>query len=288
MPTKSRDFWRALTERCGALSDQERKFVELSTYETWDDEGGIELAEEHILHWREAGAWQGKLRVTAPEERSGKPDARWTLLRDLEAAAGGKAESPVTVEGSERITSLSPVRQQAFNRVTISFDSRMGKESLFREITRLWPHLQAAGWVRRSRAMKEHRLALVRFVCLETGLDATWRERMDKWNERHPEGHDLHYSDVRAFHSDFSAAEESLTGVKHGLDWFYDAEARWFWEVNDRREIRAAVEAGKISARAVSKHMKRLVAGASAGLDDSTRRAMESIEREGGGNDGDS
>jgi hypothetical protein len=41
-----------------------------------------------------------------------------------------------------------------------------------------------------------------------------WRELLDRWNERYPDGHDWHYTDVRNFRRDFLEAFETLTSYK--------------------------------------------------------------------------
>ena len=34
-------------------------------------------------------------------------------------------------------------------------------------------------------------------------LNASWRQIMERWNQRYPQGHDWHYKDVRNLRRDF-------------------------------------------------------------------------------------
>ena len=51
----------------------------------------------------------------------------------------------------------------------------------------------------------------------------TWRERLNGWNRQYPQ---WRFKDVRDFQGTFARAEQSLTGEKFGLEWFYNPVAQ--------------------------------------------------------------
>ncbi len=111
----------------------------------------------------------------------------------------------------------------AVGRVVLSIDARLPLDALQRELRKLWPRAQEAGWIRGGRALGLRKLGLLRFVCLEAEPGSSWRALCDAWNAAHPE---WAYSSPWALQSDFHRAEVSLVGRKHGLDWHYDPAAR--------------------------------------------------------------
>lgn len=264
MPTTQTDFWRKLGSECGPLSKQEHAFIELSAYRSdyeRADHGAeeraetVDLAAEQIGRWRKAGVWSGEMRVQRPGESAGEPDDRWDLLRDLEHARGREMAPPLIAEG--RAVHISTTGGGVAERVTISFDSRLSKPALFRGLGRLWPHLQAAGWVRRSGHLGDRKLALVRFVCLEGTAGESWRSRFGRWNECYSQ---WQYAHVRAFQSDFRRAETSLTGRRYGLDWFCDSEMQWLYSYGGTVwQIREAAEGNPRLMRAFTRAIKRVL-----------------------------
>jgi len=80
------------------------------------------------------------------------------------------------------------------------------------------------GWVHITRPLGERAIGLVRFVCLESGKGATWRERLAAWNERFPA---WQFKDVRAFQAAFRRAETQLTGRRGGLTILYLTQAEY-------------------------------------------------------------
>lgn len=255
------DFWHDLTKRCGRLSEPERNLMTLTGYQEEYDgalsehERGatVEIAAERIESNRAAGYWPGPLRIASPEDGRGKADGRWALLRDLTLARGASTTEPLLIEGRATHMVLGDPLQ-THDRVIVSFDSRLSRKALFRELVRIWPDLRAAGWVRPTRPLGDRKLALVRFVCLEAA-ELAWPDRLKEWNRQHPAEQ---YADLGRFISAFRGAEKSLTGRAYGLDWYYDPEARWLAEHDDWPVIQAAMERGEISAEAVVRYVKRM------------------------------
>jgi hypothetical protein len=172
-------------------------------------------------------------------------DGRWRVLRKLNAAyheaepdAPGSSEwSPVRVSRVALNLDMHPTTSE----VVVRFDSRLSLRTLNNALRGVWPQLHRRGWLRRSRPLGERALALLRFVCLETPPESTWRRRLDAWNASHP---NWTYSGVRAFERDLRRAEEELTGEGYALEWFYNALARL-----DLPELYRARRAGTKGAR---------------------------------------
>lgn len=155
------------------------------------------------------------IEVRRPRDSAKRDDARWALLADL----GLLHDAPIVVE---RVAGWSFEASDS-HAIRLTFDARVSKQALIVALTEMWPRLRSEGWVRPTRAMEDRKLALVRYVCLESGLDTSWRERCAGWNATHGE---WTYSDVRAMRSDFDRAERSLTGRKWGLARFYSPEKK--------------------------------------------------------------
>lgn len=240
MPTQRITFWQALAAQMGPVSARERKFVALNGYTKRYDgspskderETVIKLAAWEIKNLRKAG-----LSIDEPADGRGQPDGRWALLRELGEKLGEQTIAPFTVEGIDYRISRGGLG--AARVVTITFDARLSKQALCRELTGVWPVMLERGWVRRSKPLDDRKLALVRFVCLDSE-GATWRERVERWKERYGT---WAYRDQRAMHSDFGRAEMSLTGQKWGLAWFYDPGVRRVWAMTDE-QIEAAIKSG--------------------------------------------
>ena len=154
------------------------------------------------------------------------PDGRWDLLRDLDTDFGserGDTSSdrwePLTVTGRVMAQDREPPAQ----RVVISFDHRLSQRALIAAIRRNWPAWRRARWVRWTQPLGPRKIALINHVCrvCEPGIE--WDERLTLWNEAQP---NWRYPDRRQFVSAFRSAEESLTGERRGLEWFYDPISR--------------------------------------------------------------
>ena len=121
------------------------------------------------------------------------------------------AESPITGEISS-------------NRITVTAKPWISPEAVrrqFESLRRAWL------W---TETPSERRVELVRFVAgfcegyhneerrvsgLLRGANwPGWRRIMEQWNQRYPQEHDWHYTDVRNFSRDFREAFETLTSFK--------------------------------------------------------------------------
>lgn len=226
MPTLPSDLFEAVQVRIGGkLTPSERRLLELERYPgdyekaeaPGDRDDAAMAAEALVLNLREAGRWEGSIRVGSPRDTSSEEDQRWQLLRDL----GLLPQGPVEARGTSSELIVSDGVFDRVSYVDLRFDSRLSKSALIAQLNSLWPDFKTAGWVRPTRSLKPRKLALVRFVCLESDLADTWRERLRRWNSLHP---DWAYTEARAMQSDFHRAEKSLTGRKWGLAWYYHAD----------------------------------------------------------------
>lgn len=252
MPT--RDFWNELEKLLGNKATvSERRAIAGLGYGQQYENALDDVDREETL----SGA-TNTLRVlrdaygdVAPAEEvtgvAGLTDGRWLLLEDLRRAwAESHGRTDYVPSKPLSIGRGVVLGYPLASYVGITVDSMVSLETLITALRQLWPQLRASGAVRRSRPLQERSLALVRFVCLDSSLDATWRERFSEWQKRHPESR---YTEVRAFYKDFSRAEESLTGRSHGLSWFYSADARLLDGVRDSAGFAALPEQAKRRAR---------------------------------------
>jgi len=197
-----------LSEYLNGLSAQEREL-------TVEDACGIrDSLERHGLVWRSGGD---------ELEASDDSDGRWVLLHDLgkrwaDDVGASAPPAPLRFRCGYEWDALGQVP-----RVSLDFDGRVSLRAVLSGVRSMWPLMAANGWVRRTRPLGDRKLALVRFVCLETEIGTGWEDRRKAWNEAHPEAE---YPDRWSLRSDFSKAEESLTGQRGGLARFYDAEQR--------------------------------------------------------------
>jgi hypothetical protein len=123
------------------------------------------------------------------------------------------------IEPPRRSSAHAPIMGEIRNnRITVTAKPWVSPE----EVRQQYQSLQKV-WFRKQTPSKRQ-LELVRFVtglcegyCDEergvVGLvpSASWREMLDRWNERYPQDHDWHYADVRNFYRDFREAFEALT-----------------------------------------------------------------------------
>jgi hypothetical protein len=275
MPTTEAGLWKSIERELGiGLPAPVRQFCRaqgwVRDYLTGTDDDRVETRDyiaETIRNLRESGLWQGS--EPEPIELTPAHDARWPLLKDLAdapRAAHGLPESdwapiqvqPVYIVHTDRRTAPGIPSHQVLH---IQVDPRVNYRRLTAELRRLWPELVRRGWVRRTRSLEDRSIALLRFVCLETPAESSWRDRMHRWNTRYP---GWAYTDARPFQSAFRRAEQQLTGEPYGLEWFYnpvvrlpDAEARQLARQGDRaaravfrrrsKKMREAIQAARAS-----------------------------------------
>lgn len=177
------------------------------------------------------------------------PDARWPLLAELSAVyVSAQAEEvglrrrqwqPLRIR--ERLFDITVWPTSEY--VVVEVDSRVSLRALIAALRQAWPDLRRRGWVRRTRSMGDRAIELVRFVCLQTDLDTTWRDRLTRWNERYP---GWAYKGPRAFMGALRRAERQLT-EPYGLEWFYSREVRELGEsaAARRAKRRRLMEAGR-------------------------------------------
>ncbi len=207
--------------------------------------------------------WPGEVvRALEPEEppSGGRHQERWLLwraLRDRLAELRG-------VPGDE--PPWTPFRfalDRERNHVVFSFDQRLGDKAVRGRLKNELPKLRALGWRRETRSVpQENRgLALVRYVCLESPVTATWRERTAGWLasryvKEHPAWGKAYQGEQgpRRFEEDFHEAEAALAGpqvefttasgermkTQHALTVLYDGRVqkrfRQVQEIDDQAE----------------------------------------------------
>ncbi len=277
MPSDLREF---LKEVAGgrSLTARQREIAEdyFDEYlEQRDGAGREEIVRQvQVRLWRESSTDE-VIAVKEPSDGKGAVDERWRLLRELHEAAGTEPYPPLALDGTAGYISLS-APFDSHGRVTLSFDSRLSKAAVIRELTAAWPTLRALGWVRKTRPLGERKLALIRFVCLETPGEP-WPERFKLWNERYPEGHEWHERELSTFIATFRSGEKSLTGATYGLEMFYNAGVRWLSQQDDNRDVIAALERGEVTDKEALRFLKAAVARSSGrwGLSDLKRKTEE-------------
>lgn len=157
---------------------------------------------------------------------SGSSDPRWQLWKDLREAAGvSPGWEPFVMRRIMDVSTDNPALLS--DRVEISFDCRMSKEGLKSSIEKCWPRLTAVEWVRKRRRMESRAADLIRHVCLENDPGTTWKALLAGWKVKYQKRHtQRNYKSEWAFQSDFHRAEQQLTGIEKGLDWFYSPKVR--------------------------------------------------------------
>jgi hypothetical protein len=232
MPT---DFWAALEQELGGgIQPPERKMLKrrgyASQYEQEVDVGDrldtVQDSASFVRDLREVYGESVETKAIEPYAAGGVQDGRWALLAELEEAR----ESLRTDKSSEpfkeplRISRVCSPRSMSPRRITVTFDNRLSQQTLVRALRRTWPTLAREGWIRRTRPLDERTVDLLRFVCLETPPEWTWRARLAEWDRTRPQ---YPYAGVRPFESAFRRAEEALTGERRGLAWFFDRTSRY-------------------------------------------------------------
>ena len=267
--TTERAFWRIVeSEFGGPLSTSERAYCRgrgrFSSFLDADD--GEERSEcvadavADIRCLRATGLTKGDdLELSDESPR----DGRWELLRALHDRAHGGREprAPLWVASSRAVGFYVGSGPRPLNEwVRVTFDRRLSFRSLVASLRKLWPELRKQGAVRQTRPFDPRTIELLRFVCLEVP-DRSWRERWEQWNATQQVKWRI--PTPRAFTSVFHRAERSLTGVPHGLEWFYEPRARLTVD-----ELRALVERGDARARALEqrRHSEGLASISEAGI----------------------
>ena len=149
----------------------------------------------------------------------------WDLLRDLELGANPELVdwSPFEVHAAIDVGGYTgAVTEPISRKVRIAFDYRMSQRAVRIELQRVWPHLTENRAVREFHGIGDRKRVLVRLVCLEM-REASWSERLEEWNTRHPE---WAFEDTGRMQSMLHDAEESLVNRRRGLAWYYSPYAR--------------------------------------------------------------
>jgi len=105
-------------------------------------------------------------------------DPRWQLWRDLidKASLGQQRSRWRPFYAYRHVDHTVPgVLSQT---IRVEFDHRMPMAALLEELRGIWPTLVAQEWVRPSRPLGDRKIALIRLVCLELGMDMTWEQRL--------------------------------------------------------------------------------------------------------------
>ena len=173
--------------------------------------------------------------------RAAKRDGRWTLWGELHERRVELLEGRC----AERSwTALRVGRRQQAGTICFAFDSRLPAATVRAALKDELPRLRARGWMGTSRPLSAFELALVRYVCLESPLAASWRQRAKGW--RHSRFVAAHAKwgksyrgkkATRRFKRDFHNAENALAGPSGALAVHYDPGVRarhleaWRWGV---------------------------------------------------------
>ena len=164
------------------------------------DGGSLKGGEDGLRDFKKREEWE---RSTAELPRGPNPEK--LELSGIEPPRRSSAHAPI----------MGEIRN---NRITVTAKPWVSPE----EVRQQYESLQKVWFWKRTPS--ERRVELVRFVtglcegyCDEergvVGLvpNASLREMLDRWNERYPQDHDWHYTDVRNFRRDFHDAFEALT-----------------------------------------------------------------------------
>jgi hypothetical protein len=147
----------------------------------------------------------------------------WRELRDRRAELlGERPDEPPW-------TALRVGRQREAGMIVFTFDNRLTDKTVKGALKDELPRLRARGWTRAARPLSAFELALVRYVCLESDPQGSWRQRAIGWRhsrfcKAHPKW-GRRYRGKRAgrrFKKDFHAAEARLAGEKGALGVHYD------------------------------------------------------------------
>ena len=144
----------------------------------------------------------------SPNGGEEEPESLTPEQRELLARERAFAESPLTGEISN-------------NRITVTAEPSVSPEDVrrqFESLRRAWFYTETPS---------ERRVELVNFVAgfcegyynEERGRSGLrrgpnwpgWRHIMEQWNQRYPQQHDWHYTNVRNFSRDFRETFEALT-----------------------------------------------------------------------------
>ena len=162
--------------------------------------------------------------------RAAKRDGRWRLWGELDERRVELLER----HGAEQPwAALRVGRHRKAGTISFAFDSRLAATTVRAALKDELPHLRARGWMRTERPLSAFKLALVRYVCLESPLTASWRQRTEGW--RHSRFVAAHAKwgkpyrgkkATRRFKRDFHKAEKALAGSRGALAVHYDARVR--------------------------------------------------------------
>jgi hypothetical protein len=159
-----------------------------------------------------------------------KRDGRWPLWRELRDR---RAELIDERYDEPSWTALRVGRHREAGTITLAFDDRLADKTVNDALKHELPALRAQGWLRTAHPLGAFELAVVRYVCLESRLEASWRQRTKGWRhsrfcEAHPKWGKPYRGKhaARRFKKDFHRAEARLAGSKGGLGLYYDPRVR--------------------------------------------------------------
>lgn len=183
-----------------------------------------------LVNLRAHGLWPPDDERPLRLARAAKRDGRWPLWRKLhERRAELLGEDAV----EQPWAPLRIGRRRAAGTITLAFDSRLSDATVRRALKGELPRLRARGWMSATRPLSAFELALVRYVCLESPLAASWKQRTKGW--RHSRFVAAHAKwgkpyrgkkATRDFKRDFHKAEIALAGSRGALEVHYDPRVR--------------------------------------------------------------
>jgi hypothetical protein len=174
--------------------------------------------------------------------RALRRDERWPLWRELiERRAELLGERP----HEPPWTPLRFSQHREANTIVFAFDRRLADKTVRAALERELPRLRAKGWLVASQPLSKRELALVRHVCLDSPIDASWRERAKGWRRSrfcriHPKWAKRYRGKkaARRFEKDFHKAETRLAGRSRALGVHYDPQVRERQrEIHSQREL---------------------------------------------------
>jgi hypothetical protein len=162
--------------------------------------------------------------------KGARRDGRWPLWRELRER---RAELLGEHHDEPPWAPLRFGRHRAASTLVYTFDQRLPGKTVVAALQRELPRLHRRGWTHTTHRLSALELALVRYVCLESDFEASWRERARDWRhshfcKTHPKWSKPYRgkSGARRFKKDFKKAEAGLAGSEGALGVHYDPEVR--------------------------------------------------------------
>ena len=210
---------------------------------------------------RNAGSVDAELTIGLVKlPREVRRDGRWPLWRELRDR---RAELLGERRDEPPWTALRFSWQPQADTIAFAFDRRLPGKTVREALERELPHLRAAGWLCTSQPLSKRELALLRYVCLESALEAGWRERAKGWRhslscKAHPKWGKPYRGKHAAqrFTRDFHKAEKHLAGRKGALRVYYDPRVR----ERDARLARRKAESAAAPTRDAAAQQQEIIA----------------------------